>query len=78
MQLQHLEEAERHIAQGQRHIAGQKLLIAGLEEDGHDTTQARRPLDNFHATQAQHVAYRDRILEELGHPPEQWPSREPL
>ena len=65
MQLRHLEEAERHIAQGLRHIADQERLVAHLEQGCHDTAQARRLLDNFHATQVQHVAHRDHILREL-------------
>lgn len=68
MQLRHLEEAERHIAQGLRHIADQERLVADLERNRYDTAQARRLLENFHATQAQHVAHRDHVLRELEQP----------
>lgn len=68
MQLRHLEEAERHIAQGLRHIADQERIVADLEQGGHDAVQARRLLENFHATQAQHVAHRDHMLRELEQP----------
>jgi hypothetical protein len=63
MQLRHLEEAERHVAQGERHIAEQEERIADLARHGHDTTEARRLLNNFYASQVQHN--RDRIRKDL-------------
>jgi len=65
MQLSHLEQAERHVAQGKRHITEQQDLIAELARHGHDTADARKLLDNFYASQMQHVQHRDRILKEL-------------
>ncbi|RXH40855.1 hypothetical protein XH94_10930 [Bradyrhizobium zhanjiangense] len=65
MHVQHLEEAERHIAQGEGHIVEQEDRIANLARDGHDTTEARKLLDNFYATQMLHIQHRDRIREEL-------------
>jgi hypothetical protein len=65
MHLRHLEQAERHIALGKRHIADQEQLVADLARSGHDTTEARKLLDNFYATQVQHIQHRDRILREL-------------
>jgi ferritin len=65
MQLRHLEEAERHIAEGKRHIAEQAVRISDLARQGHDTTEARKLLSTFHASQVQHVQHRDRILKEL-------------
>ena len=65
MQLRHSEEAERHVARGKRHIAEQEQRIAELDRDGHDTTQARRLLQNFRDLQVQHVEHRDHILREL-------------
>ncbi len=62
---QHLAQAEEHIALGQHHIARQRKLVAKLERDGHDTTDARRLLANFEKTQEMHLADRDRILKEL-------------
>ncbi|MGX9427994.1 hypothetical protein [Bradyrhizobium sp. LeoA1S1] len=60
-----LEQAERHVAQGQRHIAEQEERVAELARLGADTTEARKLLDNFYASQAQHIRHRDRILKEL-------------
>lgn len=65
MQFRHLEEAERHVAEGQRHIAEQEERIADLAREGHDTTGARKLLDNFYATQMMHIQHRDRIRKEL-------------
>jgi hypothetical protein len=65
MQLHHLEEAERHIAQGKRHIEEQEDRIADLARLGADLTEARKLLNLFYATQAQHIQHRDRILKEL-------------
>jgi hypothetical protein len=60
-----LEEAERHVAQGRRHIAEQEERVAGLARLGADMTEARKLLDNFYASQAQHIQHRDRILADL-------------
>jgi ferritin len=65
MELRHLEQAERHIAEGEQHIAEQEDRIADLARMGADTTKARKLLDNFYASQAQHIQHRDRILKEL-------------
>jgi hypothetical protein len=65
MQFRHLEQAERHIAQGERHIAEQEERVADLARLGADTAEARKLLDNFYASQAQHIQHRDRILKEL-------------
>lgn len=65
MQFRHLEEAERHVAQGRRHIAEQEERITDLAREGHDTTGARKLLDNFYVTQMMHIQHRDRIRKEL-------------
>jgi histone deacetylase complex regulatory component SIN3 len=65
MQFRHLEEAERHVAEGQGHIAEQEERIADLVREGHDTTRARKLLDDFYATQMMHIQHRDRIRKEL-------------
>ncbi|MDD1523047.1 hypothetical protein DCG74_23700 [Bradyrhizobium sp. WBAH42] len=65
MQLRHLEEAERHIAQGERHISEQEGRIGFMVRQGYDTGEARKLLDNFNASQTQHLQHRDRILREL-------------
>ena len=61
----HLDEAERHVAEGNRHLCEQEARTAALDRDGHDTTEARRLLRNFRATQIQHIAHRNHILEQL-------------
>jgi hypothetical protein len=63
--LKHLAVGERHVAQGERHIARQKQIIAELDRDGHDTTRAIELLATFQATQALHIADRDRLRNEL-------------
>jgi hypothetical protein len=65
MRRQYLEQAERHVAQGERHIATQKLIVSDLARLGHDTTQARKLLENFYASQVQHIRHRDRLRREL-------------
>jgi hypothetical protein len=65
MQVRHLEEAERHVVLGERHIADQERRVAELDRGGHDTTDARRLLDNFRTLQEQHIEHRNRLLREL-------------
>ncbi|WP_035642948.1 hypothetical protein [Bradyrhizobium sp. ORS 375] len=65
MQRRHLQQAERHIDLGLRLIAEQEERVADLKRKGHDVTEARTLLDNFHAIQVQHIRHRDRILKEL-------------
>jgi len=65
MQLRHLEEAERHVVRGERLISEQKLRIANLERDGHDSTTARELLETYRALQDEHLKNRDRIIKEL-------------
>jgi hypothetical protein len=40
---QHLAQAERHVAEGEGHVTRQRELVAKLEQDGHDTTEALAP-----------------------------------
>ena len=61
----HLEEAERYVAQGERHIEEQELRISELAGLGQDTTEARKLLDNFYASQVQHIQHRDRLRRDL-------------
>jgi ferritin len=63
--LRQLEEAQRHVAQGLRHIAEQEARIADFARRGADTTEAQKLLNNFLATQMQHIQHRKRILKEL-------------
>ena len=62
---QYLAGAETHVRQGEVHLARQRQLIAALERDGHDTTQAERLLTTFEETQALHIADCKRLTEEL-------------
>jgi hypothetical protein len=63
--LQHLAQAEDHVATGIEHIERQQKVIAELERDGHDLTQAKALLDQFEQLQQMHVADRDRLLRNL-------------
>jgi hypothetical protein len=63
--LRDLEKAERHVVEGEGQIAKQEQIVAELDRDGHDTTEARRLLKNFYLTQRQHVEHRNRILKQL-------------
>jgi len=60
-----LVQAEWRLTLGERHIARQRGIIAELERDGHDSTQAKELLAVFMATQATRVDGRDRLLKEL-------------
>ena len=61
----HLRQAEEHVELGRQHIAQQMALINRLEQDGHNTTQARELLATFEALPESHEADRDRLREEL-------------
>jgi hypothetical protein len=62
---QHLAQAERHVAQGRHHIAKQESLIAELDQDGHDTADARKVLATLQTSQRLHEQSFERILVEL-------------
>ena len=64
--LDHLAQAERHAADGERHIARQEELVAALDRDGHDTTEALKVLSTLRSTQALHEADVARLLGKLG------------
>jgi hypothetical protein len=63
--MEHLALAEEHVRVGAKNVARQREMIAELERDGHDTTQARSLLAHFEQVQAMHVADRERLLREL-------------
>jgi hypothetical protein len=63
---QHLELAERHVLEGDRHVMRQRELVAELERDGHDTTDANILLRQFEDLLAVHIQHRDRLRTELG------------
>ena len=64
IQFRRLEEAERHVAEGAEHINKQEALVASLDRDGHDTTEANKLLANFRASSPA-WEHRNRILKEL-------------
>lgn len=43
----------------------QREIVAELERDGHDVSEARKLLVQFEELQAMHVADRDRLIDEL-------------
>ncbi len=64
--LQHnLAQAERHVAEGERHLARQEAIIAELDRDGHDATEALKLLATLRATQALHEQDLKRLLRQL-------------
>jgi hypothetical protein len=63
--LQHLAQAGWHVAQGEEHIYKQEALIAELDRDGHDATDARALLQIMRDTQALHREDVKRILTAL-------------
>jgi hypothetical protein len=62
-----LAQAEAHVALGEKHISRQREIIAEMERDGHDAVaaNARDLLRLFVELQAEHVAHRDRLRNEL-------------
>jgi hypothetical protein len=63
---EYLALAERHVAAGERLVARQRELVAQLEHDGHDISEATRLLDQLEQFQALYIADRDRLRKELG------------
>jgi hypothetical protein len=63
--LADLQQVEDHIAEGEAHIRRQRQIVAELERDGHDTALAKDLLEIFEATLINHIALRDRLVEEL-------------
>ena len=65
----HLARVEERVAIGATNIARQRELIAELERDGHDASQAKQMLAQFLDLQAMHIADRDRLIKELSELP---------
>ena len=63
--LQQLIEGERGVAEGQAYLTRQEALVAQLDRDGHDTTEAKLLLATMRKAQSLDVQERDRISEEL-------------
>jgi hypothetical protein len=58
--------AEAFITRGDRRVARQRRIVARLERDGHDTTEARKVLMEFVLRRGLHIAERDRLSRQLG------------
>ncbi len=65
MLLGHLAKAKEHVALGEGHVRKQRELIAKLQRDGHDVTEAKKLLARFEDLLAMHKEDRDRIEKEL-------------
>jgi hypothetical protein len=61
MLQEHLAQAERHVVEGERVIARQRDVVAQLERDGHDSTDAMLLLYQFEEIQYLHVDHRDQL-----------------
>ena len=62
----HLAATERLLAEAERHVAYLRELVAQLEHDGHDATQASELLRTCEEVLAVHIAERDRVRYALG------------
>lgn len=62
--LDHLAMAKRHVAEGEEHVERQKMLIAELARDGHDTAVAQKLLATLEQLQVQFTAERERLERE--------------
>ena len=78
MELRHLEMADRHLAEGAERIGRQEEIVAALDRDGHDTTEARRLLELLRGVQEQGIIHRRHILEALSKPESGSTSEAPL
>ena len=65
IQGRHLTRVEENVAIGANNIALQRELVAELDRDGHDGSQAKQMLAQFLDLQTMHVADRDRLIKEL-------------
>ena len=61
----HLTKVEEQAAIVAQNVARQRELVAELERDGYDATQAKKMLEQFLEQQALHIADRDRLIKEL-------------
>ena len=61
----HLTKVEEQVAIAAQNVARQRELVAELERDGYDATQAKKMLEQFLEQQALHIADRDRLIKEL-------------
>jgi hypothetical protein len=63
--IERLALVEEHVAVGERTIQAQRRIVAELEKNGNDSTQARLLLKDFEQLQEKHLADRDRLKREL-------------
>jgi hypothetical protein len=63
-----LGEAEHYVAEGKRRVEAQRSLLAKLEQDGLDTTQARELLATLESSLARMIIHRASILKEISAP----------
>jgi hypothetical protein len=61
----HLAKAEEHVERGAKIIERQRIIVAELERDGHNTAEALKLLAEFQRVQAMHIDDRDRLRDEL-------------
>lgn len=62
---EHLQLAQSHVAQGVEILRRQRKVIADLERNGRDPTEAERLLTTFEETQNLHIADVERLEKEL-------------
>jgi arginine repressor len=65
----HLTKVEEQVAIVAQNVTRQRELVAELERDGYDATQAKKMLEQFVQQQALHIADRDRLIKELSELP---------
>jgi hypothetical protein len=65
----HLTKVDKQVAIVTQNVARQRKLVAELERDGYDATQAKKMLEQFLEQQALHIVDRDRLIKELSEPP---------
>ena len=65
LKLAYLVRARQHVAAGEEHIARQTELVAELERDKHDASEARRLLAKFIVMQSLHIDGLERLEAEL-------------
>jgi hypothetical protein len=65
----HLTKVEGQVAIAAQNVARQRELVAELERDSQDASQAKKMLEQFLAQQALHIADRDRLIKELSELP---------
>jgi hypothetical protein len=63
--ISRLQMNSRHIAAGERSLVRQREIVAALENGGHDTTEARKLLEQFEELQNMHISDRERLKNEL-------------